>query len=118
MMHTGGAGGTGWWSFIRYDEQRDRPQVTRALLARVWSYGRPYAGHIFLTLATILATSLLSLVPPLLYRDLIDVALPNRDFNRLNLLALGVIGIPLLTGLIGVGQRFLNAVVGEGIICD
>jgi ATP-binding cassette subfamily B protein len=44
--------------------------------------------------------------------------LPNRDVARLNRLALGVIGIPLLVGLIGVAQRYFSAGIGEGIICD
>ncbi len=107
-----------WWSFIGYDETQDRPAVSRALLARVAGYGRPYALRIALMLVTILLVTLVSLVPPLLYRDLIDNALPRHDFFRLNLLALGMVGIPLLNGLLGVAQRYLGSYVGESIICD
>src|SRR5574341_692667 len=53
---------------------------------------------------------------PLLLRDLIDHTLPNRDVARLNLLALALIGIPALSGLIGVCERRLNASIGEGVI--
>jgi ATP-binding cassette subfamily B protein len=67
---------------------------------------------------TMVVISLLELIPPLLYRDLIDNVLPSRDFARLNLLALGMIGLPLLSGLIGVAQRYFSARVGEGIIFD
>jgi len=63
-------------------------------------------------------TAIIQLIPPLLYRDLIDNVLPNQDFRRLNLLALGMIGIPLLSGFIGVGERYLGARVGEGVIYD
>ena len=107
----------GWWTYIQYDE-RDRPSVNRAVLARVAGYARPYAGRIALMLLCILAITLLTLVPPLLMRALIDEALPNRDVGQLNLLALGLIAVPLLNGLIGVGQRYLSAQVGEGIIAD
>ncbi len=69
-------------------------------------------------LVAIVAIALLGLIPPLLYRDLIDNVLPNQDYARLNLLALGMIAIPLISGLIGVGQRYLSARVGEGIIFD
>jgi ATP-binding cassette subfamily B protein len=110
--------GGGWFSYIRYDEERDRPEVSRTLLNRVAAYARPYRGQALLMVALIIVTSLLNLVPPLLYRDLLDKALPNRDTARLNLLALGVIGIPILVGLIGVAQRYLGARIGEGIICD
>src|SRR5918994_83417 len=107
----------GWKSYIRYDEQR-RPQVNGAVLRRVAGYGRPYLGLIGLILLTILVSPVLSLVPPLLFRQLIDVALPQRDFGLLNLLALGAIGIPVANGLIGVLQRYLGAQIGEGIIFD
>jgi ATP-binding cassette subfamily B protein len=66
----------------------------------------------------IVLISFLNLIPPLLYRDLLDSALPNGDVTRLNLLAVGVIGINLLVGLIGVAQRYFSANIGEGIIYD
>jgi ATP-binding cassette subfamily B protein len=110
--------GGGWWSYIRYDEERDRPEVSRALLRRVAAYARPYWFQAVLMVALIVLTSLLNLVPPLLYRDLLDNALPNGDTARLNLLALGVIGIPVLVGLVGVAQRYFSSNIGEGIIYD
>lgn len=114
MFH--GPGG-GWWAMMRADENA-RPHLTKELLQRVAFYARPYAFQIALTLGAIVVASLLGLIPPLLYRDLIDHALPQKDFARLNLLALGMISIPLLDGLIGVGQRWLTASIGEGIIAD
>ena len=38
--------------------------------------------------------------------------------RRLSLLALGMLAVPLVTGLLGVAQRYLGAAVGEGVICD
>jgi ATP-binding cassette subfamily B protein len=113
MLHGGG-----WRSFMRYDQSKGRPQLSRHLLARVLGYARPYWRSLSLMLVAIAATSLIGLVPPLLYRDLIDNVLPNRDFSRLSLLALGMIGIPVVSGLIDVGRRYLSARVGEGIIFD
>ena len=112
-MHDGG-----WWSYIRYDEKQDRPQVSWALVRRAAAYGRPYAGKIALMLALILAITLLNLIPPLLTRNLIDYALPQGDAVRLTLLALGLVAVALLSGLLGVGQRFLSAIIGEGVIYD
>ncbi len=108
----------GWWSYIRYDEQQGTPRISGRLLRRVASYARPYTRQIAGMLVTILVISLLTLVPPLLYRDLIDHALPERDYARLNLLALGMVGIPIINGLMGVLQRYLGSRIGEGIICD
>jgi ATP-binding cassette subfamily B protein len=110
--------GSGWWSYIRYDEEQDRPEVTWALIRRVAAYVRPYWPQAALMLGLMVVSSLLALVPPLLYRDLLDNALPEGNVRRLNLLALGMIGIPVLTGLIGVAQRYFSSRVGEGIIYD
>ena len=110
--------GTGWWTYIKYDQEHDRPKMSRALLRRVWGYAKPYQLKVMGLLATIFAITGLSLVPPLLYRDLIDNAIVNGDTTRLNWLAVGMIGIPLLSAAIGLGQRFLSARIGEGLIAD
>ncbi len=115
-MHHGGGGG--WWSYIRYDESRGRPRVDRQLLKRVLLYARPYSGQLVVMLGLLVIISLVELIPPLLFRDLIDNVLPQENYRRLNLLALAMIGIPIVAGLLGVGQRYLSARVGEGIIFD
>jgi len=109
---------SGWFSYLRHDESADRPEITRDLLNRVWEFARPYRVQIIGLLVTILAISGISLISPLLYRDLIDNAIPNRNFRRLNLLALGMIAIPLVNGALGVWQRRVNARIGEGVIYD
>jgi ATP-binding cassette subfamily B protein len=108
----------GWRPFLRYDKEQDRPEISRALIRRVLAYGRPYLGRIAAMLLLLLVVTLLGLAPPLLVRDLIDRALPERDFQRLTLLALGMLAVPLVNGLLGVAQRYLGVSVGEGIICD
>ncbi|MGD8701616.1 MAG: ABC transporter ATP-binding protein [Desulfosarcina sp.] len=110
--------GTGWWTYVRYDSERDRPQISWKLLRRVWAYAKPYQLKVLGLLMTIIAITGLSLIPPLLYRDLIDNAIVNGDTSRLNWLAAGMIGIPLLSAAIGFGQRYLSATIGEGLIAD
>ena len=110
--------GGGWWSYIRYDEERDQPQLSWALLRRVWGYAGPYQLKIVGLLITIFAITGLSLIPPLLYRDLIDNALPNQDMTRLIWLTLAMIAIPLVNAVIGLGQRYLSASIGEHLIAD
>ena len=107
-----------WWSYIAYDQSKGRPQISRQLLRRIFAYARPHALSVTIVLVTIVAISLLELIPPLLYRDLIDNVLPNRNVTRLNWLALGMIGIPILSGLITIVQRNYSARAGEGIIYD
>lgn len=109
---------SGWFSYISHDDQKEQPAINRELINKVGKFAKPYRLQVTALLITILVISGISLISPLLYRDLIDVAIPERDFTRINWLALGMIGIPLTNGLIGVWQRRLNASVGEGVIFD
>jgi ATP-binding cassette subfamily B protein len=113
-----GLHGAGWWAYISHDQERERPSITQDLLLRVWTFAQPYRLRIIGLLLTILLISGLTLLSPLLYRDLIDNAIPNGDLARLNRLALAMIAIPILNGAIGVWQRQLNAQIGEGVIYD
>lgn len=110
--------GGGWRAYLTHDESKGRPAVTRELLSRVYGYARPYSGSMAMTLLLIVLASLLNLLPPLLYRDLFDTVIPNKDFTRLNWLALGMISIPVFSDLLNVGQRYFSARLGEGVIHD
>ena len=109
--------GGSWSAFIRYDE-KEQPQLSWSLLRRVATYARPYWLRLVVVLITMVGISLISLIPPLLIRDFIDYAIPASDINRLNLLALGMVAVPLVNGLLGVAQRYMSSFVGEGIILD
>jgi ATP-binding cassette subfamily B protein len=108
----------GWRRYLSYDEKENRAKIDRALLRRVWAYGRPYTKSLVLMLAAIVVTTVIELIPPLLYRDLFDNVLPNQDYNRLTVLGLLMLAVPLFNSLVGVGERMLGARIGEGIIFD
>jgi ATP-binding cassette subfamily B protein len=109
--------GRGLFSYVRSGVE-EPPKVTKELLLRVLAYARSYWGRIGGMLAAILFTTGLSLVSPLIFRQLIDTVLPSKDLNRLVIYALALLLIPLLNGGINVVQRRLNAAVGEGVIYD
>jgi ATP-binding cassette subfamily B protein len=96
----------------------EKPKVTRELLLRVLTYARGYWWHIAGMLVTILLTTGLSLLTPLIFRNMIDVVLPAKDIQGLIYLSIGLLLIPALVGGINVIQRRLNATVGEGVIYD
>jgi ATP-binding cassette subfamily B protein len=118
----GGGGGMfhggGWFIYRNMDDEALNKRVSWPLFKRVLGYARPYRWHIVALLVTILFTTALGLLTPLIFRDLIDNALPNGDVQRLNILALGLIAIPIVSGVIRVFQRKLNSSVGEGVIYD
>jgi ATP-binding cassette subfamily B protein len=88
------------------------------LVRRVLGYARPYHTLLALVLGFILLQTIIELLTPLILRDLIDNTLPQRDFQRLNLLAVGLITIPIATSVIGIIIRRLNSTIAEGVIYD
>lgn len=108
----------GWFSYLRYDENQDSPDIDRELLRRVFEYARPYVRYLVVVLASIVLISLITLAPPLLIRDLLDVAIPAGDLSRVTLLGVGMVLVPILNGGIGLVQRWASSTAGEGIIFD
>ncbi|MBL8090914.1 MAG: ABC transporter ATP-binding protein [Anaerolineales bacterium] len=106
----------GWWMSMRQGDEK--PQLTRELLLRVLNYAKPYWWHIAGMLVTITLTTGLSLLTPLIFRNMIDVVIPAKDVNQLIVLGVALLLIPALTGGINVIQRRLNSTVGEGVIYD
>ncbi|MGQ9908818.1 MAG: ABC transporter ATP-binding protein [Candidatus Flexifilum sp.] len=99
-----------------FSESARPTNLSWSLIRRVLAYARPYWLHISISLGIVLLQTGLNLLQPLIFRDLIDHVLPSGDVARLNLLALGLIAIPIGTSALGVLNRWINATIGEGVI--
>ncbi len=108
------------------DNERKDTKITRALVRRVLAYANPYRTRIVIVLILILVQSGLGLLTPLIVRDLLDHTLNAASIaadaaaaaSRLDLLAIGLILIPIVSSVVGIIIRQLNSFVGEGVIYD
>ena len=96
----------------------EKPRVTRGLIRRILSYARPYRRLIVVMLLITATTAGLSLLMPLILRELIDNTLKDRDLNRLWFLVAALIALPIVTSGLNVLLRRTNAAVGEGVVFD
>ncbi len=87
-------------------------------IGRIVAFFRPYRGQVVIVLVAILGTSFIGLINPILLKLLIDEAIPKLDFGLLNLFVGLMIVLPILSGLIGVGQAYLNNVIGQNVMQD
>jgi ATP-binding cassette subfamily B protein len=87
-------------------------------MIRAWGFARPYRRWILLYLATIVFTSLLGLLPPLLFRSIIDTAIPTADRQLVVVLTTITVAAALGSALIGILQRWGASIIGEGMIHD
>ena len=115
-----GGGGSGGRMFRgRSGDQPNVPKERRgATVRKITAFFRPYRFQVGVVIVAILATSMLGLINPILLKLLIDDALPSRDFGRLNLYVGLMIALPIITGLVGVGQSYLNNVIGQRVMLD
>jgi ATP-binding cassette subfamily B protein len=105
-----------WRSYLKSADEK--PKVTGELLKRVLGYSKPYRWKLVAMLVLILGSTGLTLLTPLILRDLIDKTIPSGNLSRLIFLAISLLLIPVVGGVLGVLQRRLNATVGEGVIYD
>ena len=94
------------------------PERRGRTIRRIVAFFRPYRFQVVVVVGAILLTSGLGLINPILLKLLIDDAIPNLDFSRLNLYVGLMIGIPVISGLIGLGQSYLNNLIGQSVMQD
>lgn len=90
----------------------------RDIVTRVWRFARPYRSQLAGFLGTIVAAALVALAPPLLFRRIIDSAIPSGDRGELRLLAALVVGAAAVDALLSFFERWWSARIGEGLIFD
>ena len=93
-------------------------KVRRETLRRAATFARPYRWRITGFLLAILASALLGLVPPLLFRSILDDAIPAADRSAITVLAFVLVLAALADALFAVVQRWLSSTIGEGLIYD
>lgn len=112
----GGSGlGTNFWT---YGFKGEKVELSAVSLKRILGYFRPYAWLIVATLVVIALAAALGAIPPLLIRTLLDTAIPQHDVGLLNRVAVAMVVLPLVVGLLGVLETYLDELVSQGVIMD
>jgi ATP-binding cassette subfamily B protein len=101
---------------FNYQDAPKDVRLTRKDLTRIARHLLPAWRPCLLILGCIVVTALAGLVPPLLVREVIDRAIPQRNGALLNGLVTGMIAIPLVSGLIGVWQNHLVTLMSQDVM--
>ncbi len=105
-------------AFMSEEEKENRPKVTGALLKRVFSYLKPYWKQFLLILCAIAVSSVLALYPSVLTGQIVDTLAEKKGIDILIRLILLSLGVTVVSGLIGVGQNYLNSWIAQHITFD
>ena len=93
-------------------------KVQRGSLRRAWVFAAPYKKHIAAFLMAILLSALFALAPPLLFRGILDHAIPDQNRGLITTLACVLVLAALIDALLAIVQRWYSSTIGEGLIYD
>ena len=94
--------------------QRLAPGTVR----RVWGFAAPYRRDLTVFVVTVVLDALVTVATPLLFRSLIDTAIPQRRLGLVWAIAATVAGLAFFDAVLSLAQRWFSARIGEGLIFD
>ncbi|WP_323096112.1 ABC transporter ATP-binding protein [Intrasporangium sp. YIM S08009] len=96
----------------------DRAQLDESPVSvrRVAALFRPHRATVAVVTALIVVVSVVSMAQPFLLRTVIDDALPHRDVRLLLLAVAGMLGVTVVSQLLGVVQTWLTTSVGQRVM--
>ena len=92
--------------------------VDKAVIRRVLAFARNYRGLLLAFVGTILAGSIVGILPPLVFRSIIDHHAIPRSLDGLDTLALLALSLAFVDAGLNIVQRWLSARIAEGLIFD
>jgi ATP-binding cassette subfamily B protein len=112
-----GMGGGNMTAYLEEQNKRGRKTDARTV-RRVVEAFKPYKAQVVLVLIAILLTTLLGLVNPLLIQRIFDDAIGKHNINLLIIYVVIMFVTPIIAGIIGVGQSYLNNKIGQNVMRD
>jgi ATP-binding cassette, subfamily B, bacterial len=109
--------GGGMSSYLEEQKLRGRKTDSRTV-RRVMAAFKPYRMQVLQVLLAIILTTLLGLVNPLLIERVFDDAIDKGNLRLLIIYVSIMIVTPIVSGLIGVWQSYLNNIVGQNVMRD
>ncbi|MFM7271688.1 MAG: ABC transporter ATP-binding protein [Actinomycetes bacterium] len=105
-------------SFRRDPDAVRGKQFERELLRRVLRMARPYRVALIGFIVTVVLAAIVGVIPALLFRSLLDSAVPEGNEQLVITLAAAAVGVALASAVLSLVQRWYSARVGEGLIYD
>jgi ATP-binding cassette subfamily B protein len=93
-------------------------RLERDLLKRILGLARPYRGQLVGFVIAVVLAAIVSALPPLILRALLDTAIPEKDRTLVTALAAAAVFLALFNMAFGLIQRYYSARIGEGLIFD
>ena len=119
MMH-GAAAGAGRGRMNRLIPNAGAPtkKADAQTVRRVARSFKPYWRQVLVVLLAILLTGVLGVVNPYMLKFSISIGFAQQNFHLLAIFVGVMILTPIISSLIGIGQTYLNTVIGQRVMRD
>ena len=119
-MSPAGAGGQfgGAMRSLRRDDSITQVKVTKGTARRMFRFAKPYRTILIVFLVLIVIDAVIGVANPLIFRAIINTGIPNHDTGLIVGLAFLAGGLALAGAGLSIGERWVSAKVGEGLIFD
>ena len=105
-------------SFRRDPDAVKGKHLERDLIRRVFGMTGLYRGALIGFIITVVLSAVVGVIPPLLFRSLLDNAVPNKNEGLVIGLAVAAVALAIASAGLSLVQRWYSAIVGEGLIYD
>lgn len=111
-------GGNPWAAYQGFTNDRSvkKKQLSSGTLKRVMTYATEFRVYIVIYLSLLVFDSLLVVAAPLLFKRIVDTAIPNKDSGMVINMSLLIAGTAILGAALGLISRRMSSTIGEGLI--
>jgi ATP-binding cassette subfamily B protein len=93
-------------------------QLSPGIVRRIWQFAAPHRRMLAVFLVLIVLDAVAGAASPLIYRAIIDDGIIPQDQAVIVGLAIALAGLAFVDAALSLGQRWISARIGEGLIFD
>ena len=116
MMH--GMAGGGRYGRLSGSGEKPEHKTDSRTVRRVAAAFKPYWRQVLVVLLAIMLTGVLGIVNPYMLKYSISIGFGQERFGLLAIFVAVMVITPVISSLIGVGQTYLNTVIGQRVMRD
>lgn len=98
------------------DSSVKNQSLSGGTVRRVLTYAREFKKAIVAYLVLLVIDSILVIAQPLMFKRIVDTAIPAKDAAAVTWMAIGIAVIALVSAGLGVVSRWIQSRIGEGLI--
>jgi ATP-binding cassette subfamily B protein len=103
---------------FRMDPSITKQKLKPGTIKRIVGYAKPYRVQLAIFLLATALDAVITVVNPLLLRELIDHGIITRDETVVVVVAVTVAGVAIFDTLLSVVNRYFSSRIGESLIYD